>query len=79
MKLFRCRECSDVLAVRSERRSCACGASSAEYMRDNARVSVDGPCDVLALSNRGLANMLAGSFDSAALYLVKEPNNKVLR
>jgi hypothetical protein len=78
VKLLRCKACADVLQLRRKRRSCECGASAGEYLRDNLRVSVDGPCDVLAGSNKAFEN-LGPEHQSAVVYIVLEPSAKVLR
>lgn len=57
MKLLLCRECWDVVRMRPEPRSCACGASSGRYI-DNENVEQTRGSVSIALHNHDLRDAL---------------------
>lgn len=54
MKLLLCLDCGDVVALRPERRSCACGAVSGRYLDDLATVEQSEGSISIALHNGDL-------------------------
>ena len=61
MKLLFCRECEDIFKLRvDEPKACACGQSVGSYNADGINAWVEGPCEVICLSNTTLAIALAG-------------------
>ena len=57
MKLLICVECRDVLALRRERRTCACGRSAGRYV-DRLNAEISGPSLALAFLNREFFGVL---------------------
>ena len=57
MKLLICIECRDVLALRRERRTCACGRSAGRYI-DRLTAEISGPSLALAFLNREFFGVL---------------------
>ena len=51
MKLIRCNDCKDVVALRLEDRTCICGKSGGVYHEDQWNVTVYGPCIVIGMDN----------------------------
>src|SRR5688572_2355068 len=64
MKLLLCRECGDVVAMRHEPRSCACGAAMGRYLDDRATVVQTEGSISIALHNHDLRAALDG-FDES--------------
>jgi hypothetical protein len=58
MKAIFCTECRDVLALRGERRTCACGRSAGKYF-DRLNAEISGPCLALAFLNREFFGVVA--------------------
>lgn len=52
MKLIRCEECGDPVALSVKWRDCHCGLSGGAYHGDGHRAVVSGPCRVYGISNR---------------------------
>jgi hypothetical protein len=63
MKLLVCRDCLDVVKLRSRPDSCRCGRSGGTYLADDVRAAAWGPCEVLAIDNEEFrsAVLLPGS------------------
>lgn len=57
MKLLFCTECRDVLALRRERRTCACGRSAGRYV-DRLNAEISGPSLALAFLNQEFFGVL---------------------
>lgn len=57
MKLIYCRECHDVIALRTKLRTCICGRSSGLYTNDRD-ASIGGPCVAIGIRNDSLLRAL---------------------
>lgn len=62
MKLMLCRACGDVVALRPEPRTCACGAARGHYLADGATVEQTAGTLSIALHNHDLRAAL-GAYD----------------
>lgn len=58
MKLLLCEECHDVVALRSEVRHCACGASWGRYLEDGLHAEIGGAALVIGVDNFALGRVL---------------------
>ena len=52
MKLIRCTDCGDPVALSRDWRNCHCGLSGGAYHRDGHRAIVAGPCGLYGISNK---------------------------
>lgn len=57
MKLIFCNECTDVIALHREPRSCLCGKSSGRYL-DGRMAEIAGPCVPLGFANASLIDAI---------------------
>lgn len=51
MKLIRCTECGDAVALSRTWRNCDCGLSGGAYKRDMDTALVAGPCGLYGIAN----------------------------
>ena len=55
MKVIWCINCQDMIKIRRERRTCACGKSSCQLIDDDLlKAEISGPCLPIAISNQSL-------------------------
>jgi hypothetical protein len=59
MKLMYCPKCSDLVLLRLEPRSCACGAATGRYLADRATVEQSAGSVSIGLHNGDLQTALA--------------------
>lgn len=73
MKLIRCNECGDPVALSKRWRDCHCGQSGGAYNADGDRATIAGPCSLYGISNR----LFLGQRVEAWPY--QESNGKITR
>lgn len=74
MKLIRCTECGDPVALSKEWRNCYCGLSGGQYLRLGLdRAVVAGPCGLYGIGNR----LFRG--ETVEAYPYDESNDKIVR
>lgn len=51
MKILHCLSCRDMVALRLDYRTCACGKSSGQYAHDGLHAVYEGPARILGMLN----------------------------
>lgn len=79
MKLIRCQECGQPLALLKRWANCDCGMSGGAYLADGDRCMIAGPCALFGISNRLFFGMRAEAwpYDEATTTRAGKP--KVVR
>lgn len=62
MKLILCTECTDIVRLIQEKRTCRCGLSSGEYT-DRLNAVYEGPCIPLGINNQSLVRAIINQPD----------------
>lgn len=85
MKLLYCPECSDIVLLRNQMRSCECGRARGRYLEDGWHAVVSDSAIMLGIANRSLIEAIVAHKKDASkpldfrAFIIEDPCPRVER